>query len=732
MEPQPFQWSGAFSQPIAQNPAPIPEWMDEWPSLAPAPVPQGLQSPQFGEMAPSLVASSINAPPALQTSNNGDNNAADVPRRIHPSEWESHRLTIKNLFPFKTLPQLQEIMTEKHGFTASEQQYKKKFKEWRLQKNLSNRQTKFIRRREYTRRVHEKKETQFTLAGEPLSMTKIKRHLQGNKDEPAPTTVSVPSDISWRTPPKVVLQPLGIEAPKKNDAQTQPTATVIMASYQGQTANQFVNLAQDAVSWTEKGDYIRAKAAFEESLAGLHDLLTATHSQTIAVLDSFVRAAVENDDVSLALQHLHKSYNDHSDALGATDRRTWQSLARLANAYVAQGNPDIALSMLKNARDGLQKATEPDGEAAWNYTIKITHDIIDLLTEQHDYAGAEEEYLQTILRVQSLGNSYADDVLELQHHLSHLYNLKEWKLAAKRGWTAPVSRDRFEGILLNITKQKILSQRLLNMYICSWEQLRHFYVSTWQTEKLEIFLPAAESFLSSLDNLETLDKEGFAKLLQLEKGLAITFEKLGHPDKSQWWILFRGQQIEQSEHYGSKSFELLSNHMHLGKVYAKLGSHDSAIESFKAAQSLGQELLPPDDPFHEMVAKASSSGKLERTSCCCDCLVRQPSKTNLSNFQKQVQYFQSRAARSEIPDNSTQSRSTRKAKLNKLLGKLKAVEQQVQGLVSQEEEDYECEGEPNREPNREPDGGSIEWESDDESVVIESDDESSDESECES
>lgn len=126
---------------------------------------------------------------------------------------------------------------------------------------------------------------------------------------------------------------MGLTHPVDNSKSKEQEALKIgslkMAFWQGRDVDSFLKIARTAISLSKKGDYLRAKPAFMESLEGLEALLEPYSMQTISILEAFVKAAVDAKDFGTAIERLHKSNNDHVESLGNNDKRTWRSLARL-------------------------------------------------------------------------------------------------------------------------------------------------------------------------------------------------------------------------------------------------------------------------------------------------------------------------------------------------------------------------------------------------------------------
>ncbi|KAI1087605.1 hypothetical protein F5B19DRAFT_474811 [Rostrohypoxylon terebratum] len=53
---------------------------------------------------------------------------------IDPESWEEHRLEISELYESKKLKDIRQLMLEKYGFEASQSQYERQVRKWKLRK----------------------------------------------------------------------------------------------------------------------------------------------------------------------------------------------------------------------------------------------------------------------------------------------------------------------------------------------------------------------------------------------------------------------------------------------------------------------------------------------------------------------------------------------------------------------------------------------------------------------
>ena len=398
-----------------------------------------------------------------------------------------------------------------------------------------------------------------------------------------------------------------------------------MAFWQCRDADQLLSTARSAASLVQNKDYMRAKPLFMEALDGLAALLTPYHPHTIRVLEQFVTAAGKSDDTELAIDYLHKSYNAHQESLGANDKRTWRSLARLGNLYKRMKRYSQAYHMLFNARQGLLSISKVLGpENTYIYTKDISSSIIDVLTDQDDFEAAEAESLNLISQAEQLGDTYRGEVARFKHDLAHLYTNDEWVARAEQLGLPSPPRQSLEKLLLDLTRRDVLSLEREGTHICCWDLLRNFYHSTGQREKLTALLPRIGDFLAAL---APGTGESFGKLLRLRKGVASSYSTLRKYDEAEWWLLYAHGEVDASRENGPHSFEALSILMQLGKLYLQQNKVEEAEGVFKKAESLGKSLLPPSHVFHDHIRFAITHGRLE-PSCCSTCLVNERDRSD--------------------------------------------------------------------------------------------------------
>ncbi|ROV95275.1 hypothetical protein VPNG_08938 [Cytospora leucostoma] len=550
-----------------------------------------------------------------------------VPIRISRNEWDRHKKVIAALYRTTTLPALRTYMAQNYQFVASAQQWKKKISAWRLNKNLTARQTRFIRKTTRRRLVAGRKDTQFKILGQPIPSDKIKRHTQqraeSDESDQASTGIT-PTGMSYgtcllgsseqqdlRSLPPETAPTLG-SVPQQS-AQPPAIEHKATAFWQGQDMDVLVRIARESTELTNAGQYVRAKAGFMEALDGLRALVGPAHYQTISVLHQFVEGASSNDDVPTALEQLQKSYDDHQHTLGATDARTWISLVRLGTFHKQQGSLSQALQVLNQARTGLEEAYSSDAESSYIHTTSVTTDIMVILENQGDIEASIVEANRQIARADALGGSYANETAFWKHQLAHLYNRQ---IVGPSGKPLPTPYRRIEMLLLDTVNTQEVTQSADFFYICALEQLRQLYENHGDRAKLTSLLSMAENTLVSL---VYTGPEAFEKALELRSGLAQSYLNFGEPGKAERCLLDRGRQISTCRHIGALSTEYLNNCMLLARFYFHQGRSDQAARRLHEAGDLARLILPSDHIFHSLVARALESRTID--DFCPKCLL---------------------------------------------------------------------------------------------------------------
>ncbi|RSL42977.1 hypothetical protein CEP54_015276 [Fusarium duplospermum] len=564
-------------------------------------------------------------------------------RRVSRQEWDSHKEVIKAQYPLKTLPQLREFMAEKHQFTASDQQWKKKLKEWRLKKNLPKDVPKFVGKKGQRRLQLEGKKTKFFIGGEEVPTDKVNRYMEACQGTPSLQSPrgDPPAGVTWCTyessrspslrtraqplippPARHSTQPPIQQTPNLSNAsinspQMAPEFNIHqlqMAFWNGKDADDLLAAAEHASQLSLKGDYLNAKPIFMECLDGLEALLSPLHAQFEGVLQDYVEAAVKHEDFDEATDRVHKSFNAHQERLGLHDKKVWKSLARLGRLYYDRGATSQASHMLRNARQGLLAATSNDPEEAYICVRGVTSTIAAIAVKQLDFDEAEKEFLGLIRQAEALGEAYRDDALRYKHDLVHFYQGDLFDDQHAHGHATP-KRSHLERLLLEILQFNSTTPQITYMQACSWNRLREFYESTGQREKLIKLLKELEDFLSDT-RARGPDYDRQVRHTYKEN-MVNSFVNLQEFERAEWWLLRLRDEVEQ------QTFQHLSIMMQLARVYFLLDKPDEAKACLKEAQKMGTEILPPEHSFHSTVKQSIQAGKIVE-QCCPTCRVNPP------------------------------------------------------------------------------------------------------------
>lgn len=405
-----------------------------------------------------------------------------------------------------------------------------------------------------------------------------------------------------------------------------------MAFYEGKDVDQWVSIADQAASLVKGGRYTEAKTMLLNSLDALEVLLGPDDVQTTDLLAYFVETAVSNEDFVEAANRLHKSHRNHSDNLGQTHVRTWQSLIRLGKFYMDRGQRSQAYHMLFNARQGLLTAFKDDPEQALNYTRSVSDNIINIHIVQNHFLAAEEEIRSAIDRTKAAGSLHEFTILYLGHVLAHLYNDETWNSLAAKGKMPYPTRNGVEPLLLegiSYLSKRQDHARSFRLYLCSLEQLRIFYERTFQHDKLPSLLTQIENSLTTSE--PALSPAESDQSLRSVKGVALSYQTLHKYENAEWWLLYRQQQISIAPSFGSTSFEAVENQMQLARLYAFQQRFDEKRQALKQAQLLARDALPANHEFHEYVDSLLGGARTEEVMCqCCfvnEAMERDPVRT---------------------------------------------------------------------------------------------------------
>ncbi|KAF4635915.1 hypothetical protein G7Y89_g2195 [Cudoniella acicularis] len=135
-----------------------------------------------------------------------------VTREYTLAEWEAHREWFTDFYVGKDmkLPEVQKTMVSVHGFYATERQYKRKIKAWKLDKNIKEADMKIMLEKQLKRKRVEGKDTEFQLNGRAVPSQKMARFSQRKgltEDEIMLEQIPTPGYISYQTPKATEQEP---------------------------------------------------------------------------------------------------------------------------------------------------------------------------------------------------------------------------------------------------------------------------------------------------------------------------------------------------------------------------------------------------------------------------------------------------------------------------------------------------------------------------------------------
>ncbi|KAA8906727.1 Clr5 domain-containing protein [Sphaerosporella brunnea] len=122
-----------------------------------------------------------------------------------PEEWEVQKGTIKQLYIVEglTLPKLKSRMEKEHKFSATDAQYKRKFGEWKFQKNIPRQKMEKIIRSKMHRKKKYNKGSVFSFNQQTIEEERLCRaaaRREGALARETSETPSLPSDVECATP----------------------------------------------------------------------------------------------------------------------------------------------------------------------------------------------------------------------------------------------------------------------------------------------------------------------------------------------------------------------------------------------------------------------------------------------------------------------------------------------------------------------------------------------------
>ncbi|GAM35537.1 ankyrin repeat protein [Talaromyces pinophilus] len=120
-------------------------------------------------------------------------------------EWESHRPELKALYQRLTVDQIREYMSERYGFSKSNEQYTRQFTKWSFKKNLTGEDWKFIAHRREKRKREGKDPGTVQKDGNVIPEPKVRKAIARHVLPTAQYLDTVNGDIGPPTPEGIVV-----------------------------------------------------------------------------------------------------------------------------------------------------------------------------------------------------------------------------------------------------------------------------------------------------------------------------------------------------------------------------------------------------------------------------------------------------------------------------------------------------------------------------------------------
>ena len=142
---------------------------------------------------------------------NDASHSAGTPQ-IPPKKWDEHREIISRLYVDEdlSLMELSKYMTEDYNFCATDRQYKRKIRDWSLEKKVKDHEMRAIHATYMERLMRENKNSIFVVRGRQVDKKKIERYAyRKRKQNPGffldnlrnARVYDLPSGVECRTPP---------------------------------------------------------------------------------------------------------------------------------------------------------------------------------------------------------------------------------------------------------------------------------------------------------------------------------------------------------------------------------------------------------------------------------------------------------------------------------------------------------------------------------------------------
>ncbi|KAL8904189.1 MAG: hypothetical protein Q9171_007138 [Xanthocarpia ochracea] len=166
----PYLTEGAFE--LGAEEEPIHRYLSSSPRIIDLDVSQARTSPTFAQtMTPTMTES----PATLLRSQVSSQRVQKRARPAPKEDWVKHRPLITHLYGKMALPKVMQYMTKEHGFITSERAYKRRIKEWGLdKKNKENEMRAIVRK--YAERKANDKYSEFQVRGQDVDYREMVRY----------------------------------------------------------------------------------------------------------------------------------------------------------------------------------------------------------------------------------------------------------------------------------------------------------------------------------------------------------------------------------------------------------------------------------------------------------------------------------------------------------------------------------------------------------------------------
>ncbi|KAH8728462.1 hypothetical protein GQ44DRAFT_757375 [Phaeosphaeriaceae sp. PMI808] len=271
---------------------------------------------------------------------------------ITSDAWIKNKATIHKLWieEDRPLPETMAIMSGKHHFQASLDQYKKQISKWKWSKYIPAKAGGWMLWKADQRKRDEGKDTAFEYRGQLLTKTTIqtridRKTVEGNLQ--VPSDVETPRDIEYMTPQNPIRSPLG--NPSVSVRIAQPTWTPpadpnqgrprVRLVWNGHTKAYYQTLYEEGLADELSRRPEDAEAKFRSALDGFHYLLSTTHPDTVTVayrLASFFAEHVRMQEADTVLDWLTHA---HLEAFGISNTKTLNHTLNMCEMFRNWGRP---------------------------------------------------------------------------------------------------------------------------------------------------------------------------------------------------------------------------------------------------------------------------------------------------------------------------------------------------------------------------------------------------------